>query len=197
MIIAPLKKRKYDRKGKEVNNMKKFTIIFALAGLLISAGAGHALAASGAQVFDIYDNTNDGLIVGTDPDTGNVEFVANPGGQARVIIQTHLQKAAPNCTYSVELVRDSAATNGGLDATGHTGSVEVLGTLTTNKAGNGNAHFDVEVGDGTLDTEVYGHLDFEVAAGSTCTEADGTDVTVNEYGAAPDPVLATPVTWME
>ena len=80
----------------------------------------------GAQVFEVYDNTNDGLQVGTDPDTGNVQANANPGGQSRLIIEAHLQKAAPNCAYQVQLVRDTAALNGGLDASGHTGSIHVL-----------------------------------------------------------------------
>lgn len=159
----------------------------------------------GAQVFEVYDNTNDGLVVGVDPDTGNVEVTANPGGQSRLIIQTHLQKAAPNCTYNVELVRGTAATNGGLDAAGHTGTIDLLGTLTTNNVGNGNAHFDVDPSTlansvdttpGVLDTTVYAHLDFEDPSG-TCTEADGTSVAINEYGAAPDPTLGTPLTWME
>ena len=151
----------------------------------------------GAQVFEVYDDTNDGLLVGTDPDTGNVQANANPGGQSRLIIEAHLQKAAPNCTYNVELVRDSAASNGGLNALGHTGLTFVLGTLTTNGAGNGNAHFDLDPStDGVPDTLVYGHLDFEDPSG-TCVEADGTSVAFNEYGAAPDPTLGTPFTWME
>lgn len=108
-----------------------------------------------------------------------------------------MQKAAPNCTYRVELVRDSAAVNGGLNAAGHSGFIQVLGTLTTNGVGNGNAHFDLDPsGDGVADTVVYGHLDFEDPSG-TCVEADGTSVAVNEYGAAPDPTLSTPLTWLD
>lgn len=177
--------------------LKKIVTTFVALSLLFVLSVGTALAKPpGAQVIGVYDNTADGLDVSTDPDIGSVEFNANPGGDGRLVIQTHLQKAAPNCTYDVQLVRASAASNGGLSAGGHTGSIQVLGTLTTNHVGNGNAHFDVEVGDGVLDAVVYGHIDFEDVAG-TCEEADGTSVAPNEYGAAPDPTLATPLTWSE
>ena len=173
-----------------------FALLAIIVALMLATSTVFAKP-PGAQVFEVYDNTNDGLDPATDPDIGNVEANANPGGQARLIIQTHLQKAAPNCTYEIQLVRASAASNGGLDATGHIGSIQVLGTLTTNKVGNGNAHFDIDPsGDGTADTLAFGHIDFEEPTG-TCVEADGTSVANNEYGAAPDPALATPLTWME
>ena len=175
--------------------LEMLSVILAIA--LVSVWFTGVASASGAQLFEIYDETQNGLVVATDPDRGNVQANANPGGQARLIIQAHMQKAAPNCTYTVELVRDSAAVNGGLSATGHTGSVQILGTLTTNKVGNGNAHFDFDPsGAGIASTIAYGHLDFEDHAG-TCVEADGTTVAVNEYGGAPDPLLATPFTWLE
>ncbi len=174
---------------------KKIGGILATGALLAGIAAPTAFAAPGAQGFDVYDNTNDGLQVGTDSDTGNVVVNANPGGQSRLIVQAHLQKAAPNCTYNVELVRASSASNGGLDGTGHTGSPTVIGTLTTNGGGNGNAHFDVDLGTDPLDTDVYAHLDFEAVG--TCTEADGTNVVANEYGAAPDPALGTPLTFKD
>jgi len=150
----------------------------------------------GAQVFSVYDNTYDGLVLGTDPDMGNVQVVANPGGSNKLIINTHVQGAAPDCELSVDLVYASEASNGGLDETGHTGNIIPLGTLTTNSQGNGNFHTEIEVGDGTLDTAMYGHIDFEDYSG-TCEEADGTTVANNEYGAAPDPTLDTPLTWMQ
>ena len=175
--------------------LEMLSVILAIA--LVSIWFPGTASASGAQLFEIYDETQNGLVVATDPDRGNVKVNANPGGKARLIIQTHMQKAAPNCTYTVELVRDSAASNGGLNAVGHTGSVQVLGTLTTNNVGNGNAHFDFDPsGVGIAATAAYGHLDFEDYAG-TCVEADGTTVTGNEYGGAPDPLLATPLTWLE
>ncbi|MDQ3099732.1 MAG: hypothetical protein M3Q44_08370 [bacterium] len=177
--------------------MKKYLLAPLLTITIFGFTVTAALAAPGAQVFNVFDNTYDGLQVGTDPTTGKVEANANPGGKNRLIINLHLQKAAPNCTLSVQLVRDSAATNGGLSTTGHTGSIQTLGTLTTNGAGNGNAHFDIEPSaDGTPDTDIYGHLDFEDLS-STCTESDGTTVANNEYGAAPDPLANTPFTWKE
>lgn len=178
--------------------MKKLLTSFTVLAFVFALAGSPALAAKppGSQGFEVYDNTYDGLQAATDPDTGNVQFNANPGGADRIIVEAHLQKAAPNCTYTVQLVRDSAVTNGGLNAAGHTGSIQDLGTLTTNGAGNGNAHFDLDpaVTDGT--TQVYGHLDFEDPSG-VCKEADGTTVANNEYGAAPDPTLATPLTWFE
>lgn len=180
-----------------MKNIKKLVTGGIIAAMLMAVVAVPAMAKpSGAQVFGVYDNTNDGLVVGTDPDMGNAEVNANPGGSDRLIANVHVQKAAPNCELTVELVRDTEASNGGLDETGHTGSIQVLGTLTTNNVGNGNAHFDIQVGDGTPDTETFGHLDFEDYNG-TCEEADGTSVTFNEYGGAPDPILDTPLTWME
>ena len=167
-----------------------------VVALLLAVVVPTAHAAPGAQRFEVYDNTQDGLQVGIDPDTGNVVVNANPGGSDRLIVEVHAQKVAPNCTLSVQLVRDSAASNGGLDASGHTGSIQTLGTLTTNGVGNGNAHFDVVVGDGTPDTAVYGHVDLEDLGGS-CTEKDGSSVANNEYGAATDPSFVTPLTLLE
>src|SRR3989338_4544190 len=179
-------------------NIKKAIATATTSALLFGSMAFPALAAKppGAQVFSVYDETYDGLQVGTDSDIGNVEATANPGGQGRLIVNVHVQKAAPNCELSVELVRATGASNGGLDSSGHTGSIQVLGTLTTNGVGNGNAHFDIPVGDGVLDTQMWGHIDLE-DYGAACTEADGTNVQPNEYGAAPDPSLVTPFTWME
>lgn len=179
-------------------NIKKALVGVTSAAVIFGSLAMPAFAKPpGAQVFDIYDNTQDGLVVGTDPDTGNVRFNANPGGANRIIVEAHLQKAAPNCTYDVQLVRDSVASNGGLDAIGHGGFIQVLGTLTTNGVGNGNAHFDLNPsGDSAADTVVYGHLDFEDPSG-LCVEADGSSVDTNEYGAAPDPTLLTPLTWLD
>lgn len=171
--------------------MRRFACAGVCAAVLAVPGAAMA---SNPQQFEVYDNTSDGLQVGTDPDTGNVQAVANPGGQARLIIEAHLQKAAANCVLTVELVRDSAASNGGLDASGHSGTIQVLGTLSTNGAGNGNAHFDVPFAD--TDTQSFAHLDFEDYVG-TCVEKDGTGVSFNEYGGAPDPALGTPFTFFE
>ena len=171
-------------------------MVIVMAMMLVVPFAS-AASITNPQQFEVYDSTNDGLVVATDADIGNVQAVANPGGAERVIIQASLKKVAPNCTYTVELVRGSAATNGGLSASAHTGSITVLGTLTTNGTGNGNAHFDfAPSGDGVADTAAYGHLDFEDRSGA-CAESDGTTVSSNEYGAAPDPTLATPFTWMQ
>ena len=176
--------------------MNVLALALAVALVVLSTGFAFAAKPPGAQVFDVYDNTQDGIQVGTDADVGNVQANANPGGASRLIINAHLHKAAPSCTYTVELVRGSSASNGGLSSTGHTGSIQILGTLTTNAAGNGNAHFDFDPSsDGVPDTDAYGHLDFE--AQGTCVESDGTSVTNNEYGGAPDPTLATPLTWKQ
>jgi hypothetical protein len=174
----------------------KFVSIATMMLITMAMSVNTAMAKPGAQNFEVYDNTQDGLQVATDPDTGNIEANANPGGQARLILEVHAQKVAPNCVLTVELVRDSAVVNGGLSAAGHSGFTQVLGTITTNGVGNGNGHFDVEVGDGTLDTDIYGHVDLE-DYNFTCKEKDGTGVAINEYGGAPDPTLTTPLTWKE
>lgn len=179
-----------------MNRIKKTLATAAITAITFGSLALPAFAKPGAQVFNVYDNTQDGLQVATDPTTGQVEFNANPGGSNRLIITVHAHKAAPNCTLSVQLVRASEASNGGFDETGHIGSIQTLGELTTNGVGNGNAHFEVEVGDGTPDTATFGHIDLEDVNG-TCEEADGTTVGNNEYGATFDPALDTPVTWLE
>lgn len=152
------------------------------------------------QQFNVYDETQDGLQPAVDPDIGNVRAVANPGGQDRLIIEVHIQHAAPDCVLTVELVRDDEASNGGLSSAGHTGSIQVLGTLTTNGQGNGNFHFDGDPNPSPLSvgtTPAFGHIDLEDYSFGSCLEDDGTTVQGNEYGAAPDPALATPFTWFE
>lgn len=177
---------------------KRVTALIGAAALVLAtAGALQAappIGGSAPQQWEVYDETSDGLQPATDPDIGNVQAVANPGGQARLVIEVHVQKAAPNCELTVELVRDSEASNGGLDETGHGGSIQDLGTLTTNGGGNGNAHFDVELTD--TGTQSFAHIDIEDRNG-TCVEDDGTTVGFNEYGAAPDPALDTPFTFFE
>ena len=181
----------------------KTRLLFVMAGGAVLSLFGMVAANAGPppktnpQQFDVHDETQDGLQTATDPDIGNVRAVANPGGQDRVIIQVHIQHAAPNCTLSVDLVRDSAATNGGLSAAGHTGFIQPLGTLTTNGQGNGNFHFDGDLNPASPGTtQAYGHIDLENYT-SSCTEDDATTVQNNEYGAAPDPALQTPFTWYE
>ena len=99
-----------------------------------------------------------------------------------------LKNGAPSCTYNVQLVTTGANPSGGLAPdSGHTGFINVIGTLTTNGNGKGNS------GALTVDTSTlagtapsggftYAHVDIE-ATGS-CTEADGTSVANNEYGAS-------------
>ena len=64
--------------------MRRLVLAFVATGLIAAVSLGVALAKPpGAQVFDVYDSTEDGLQVGTDSDIGNVQVVANPGWRMR------------------------------------------------------------------------------------------------------------------
>ncbi len=152
---------------------------------------------AGQTKVDIYDNTDNGWNVATnDPVTGgpdaSIGFVnfrpTVPGDLTNVKVVAALKNGAPNCTYNIQLVTSGNNTSGGLAPDGfHTGSINVIGNLTTNGSGKGNS------GELTVDTTTlvgaavsgsitYAHVDIE-AVGS-CTEADGTNVANNEYGAS-------------
>jgi hypothetical protein len=122
----------------------------ALALLLPASALGASAKQPDVQKFAVYDDTQTGLVAADDPVVGNVIAVANPGGQSRLLLTISLHKAVPNCSMYVELTRDYAETNGGLDANGHVGRIprlgftKVIGTLETNARGNGVAHVDID-----------------------------------------------------
>jgi hypothetical protein len=178
------------------------TMALAVVACCLFAVGAQAKSDTGAQRFEVYDNTQDGLQPKTDPDVGNVVANANPGGKARLIMEVHAQKTAPNCTFLIELVRDFKETNGGLDQNGHIGRLpnlgdtQIIGRLTTNGQGNGNAHLDFDPsGDGNPNTLTYAHVDLEPLG--TCTRKNGSPVLTNQLGAAPDPTLKQPFRFYE
>jgi len=196
---------------------RKLASGLALAGVLAAVAPANALAHGGnapdVQKFRVFDDTQDGLVATDDPVIGGVVAIANPRGKSRLLLTIGVHKAARNCPLYVELTRDYAETNGGLDANGHIGSVprfgftKVIGQFETNSRGNGAVHLDIDPsklggdGDGVADKRTFAHLDLEPAGPSgalgDCTEDDGTKVEQNEYGAAPDPLGHDPFTFFE
>lgn len=160
------------------------------------------------RTFNVYDETQDGLQTG-DPVIGTVNATVNPNGEERLIIDVTIAGAAPNCTLTPQLLKmNTPIGNGGLDEEGHdqnAGAIIFNGEgeqQTTNEAGSATFHLDfAPSGDGVTDTQRWGHLDFEdgspTGGAGNCMEADTTIVVDNEYGAAPDPALNMPFSWLE
>jgi hypothetical protein len=137
---------------------------------------------AGAQKVNIHDNTQDGLQPG-DPVIGFV--VLNQDANGRLIIEVSLKKSLPYENFTVELVTVGNNTDGGINQFGHYGFINMLGVITTNKVGNGNAHFTVDpttllgVAPGVMN---YGHLDIE--------DYIDLSIGINQYGSAA-------VSWMQ
>lgn len=159
--------------------------------LFSSASAAPAWPDLGQATIPIYDNTTDGWNVHTgtpDPTVGFVNFrPTGPGDTDRLRLTVVLQKAAPACSYNLELVLWGTTPTGGLGPDDfHHGRINRIGTMTTNGAGNGNSgaiHVDVrtllEAVPGVVN---YGHIDIE-DYDQDCVERDGTNVNGNEYAA--------------
>ena len=153
------------------------------------------------QNFFVYDETANGLRA-DNPVVGAVHAVANRRGEDVLEIHLDVRGIAPNCELTVELATQAEVHNGGLFEWGRLGSwgTYTLGTFTTNDSGDGTFLFDGDVlphHPNEYSTELeqrFGYLDLEDLRG-TCVEADGTNVTPNEYGAAPQPSENKPFTW--
>jgi len=181
--------------------------MFALALTAIALGTGLSLdvradhetpGQAGMTKIDIYDNTHNIWNVTTnDPDTGGPDPVIGfvnfrptvPGDPDHVIVTVALKGGAPDCDYNIELVVDANDPNAGLAPDGfHHAAVNPIGTLTTNRNGLGNSGA-IQVDVTTLSNTAlsgsftYAHVDVEDYNGD-CTEADGTGVVNNEYGAS-------------
>jgi len=152
----------------------------------------------GRQLFDVYDETFDGLQPELDRDIGDVRAFSNPDPQTPLIIDVLLKDAAVNCVLEVQLVNGLEQNNGGLDRTGHSGTIRVLGVMETNQEGNGSFHFEGQP-EPPIPGRNYGHIDFEPRSGAPfpCVEETGDPVTENEYGGAPNPDFGTPFSWEE
>jgi hypothetical protein len=153
------------------------------------------------QNFFVYDETANGLKPDS-PVLGSVHAVANRRGEDVLEINLDVRDVAPNCELTVELSTQAEVHNGGLTEWGRIGSwgTYTLGTFTTNDSGDGTFVFNGDVlpyhpnEDSTELEQRFGYLDLEDLRG-TCVEADGTNVTPNEYGAAPQPSEYKPFTW--
>ena len=167
---------------------------------------------NGTNRSNIFDNTQNGLQVGIDPIIGYVvQREPNADDPTHIEVRVHLQGAAPNCDYTIELVTVGDNPAGGLDASGHSGAINYIGTMTTNRVGNGSSGaIVVDVSPGAIFGEAatglvtYAHIDVEdngiLDTAGDCTEADGSTVARNEYGS--DPALvkgmnAREVHWLQ
>ena len=181
---------------------------FALAFLALPGQATDL--GNGMSKMNIYDETYDVWNVHTgtpDPVIGFVNFLAPSAADPNnLTLVVALKKAAPNCTLTIEVVTDGTDPDGGLGADSfNTGWITVVGTITTNGAGNGNTGaftVDVRTIFGTVAGEVnYAHIDLE-PYNVQCMEKDGTAVWGNEYGASSSVMLASGATgtlfhWMQ
>lgn len=165
------------------------------AALLLSSGmafAAHTTPGNaGMTKVNVYDDTNDGWDL-TDPVIGFVNFRPTVNGDPdNVKVVVALQNAAPNCTFNIELVTSGNDDEAGLaPGTGHTGWINVVGEITTNKHGKANS------GDITVDVNglsfvapsgelTYAHVDLEPQTNDCYEDEAAGDVVVNnEYGAS-------------
>ncbi len=115
--------------------MKKFRIVLAaaaIAGLGALGLAAPALAASASNANgDLYANNafcNGAQNKTAANDVGFANFHRSQGGSS-VSLEYHLKDALPNATYTVELFEGNCSFD------------KVLGTVTTNDQGVGNANF--------------------------------------------------------
>jgi len=190
----------------------------ALACMLAALTAAFAFSSSalgdhvtpgeaGLTKVNIYDNTNNGWNVttndpvtgGPDPVIGFVNFrPTTPDDPTHVIVVVALKDGAPSCDYEIQLVVAGSDTGGGLPPDGvHSGFINIIGTLSTNGQGKGNTGaIEVDVttllGTAASGSFTYAHVDLE-DPDANCTEADGTGVANNEYGASGyDPTVGPP-----
>jgi hypothetical protein len=164
--------------------MRKTVPIAALLVSLIMVFMSVPASAGGATKIDMRDQTQNGIGAG-DPDIGFAIYHQNAGGT--LIIQLSLKGAVPDATLEVQLVITGPNPEGGItpEPGGHYGLVNVLGTVTTNGAGNGNAHFNVDVATlmGPLSGATnYGHIDCEDDDGAVSPGILDYGLVDNQYG---------------
>lgn len=205
---------------------KQWLSVSALVTCLaaVPAFANHTTPGNaGKTKVNIYDNTHNGWNVttadpvtgGPDPTVGFVNFrptipcngVTPECDPNNIVIVVALKKAAPDCTLSIQLVTSATNPDAGLAPDGaHAGFINTIGTVTTNSVGNGNSGaivVDVRTLSGIAPSGqiTYAHVDPE--AFGACTEADGTTVEDNEYGASgqmpggPDLGLPVNIHWVQ
>jgi hypothetical protein len=120
--------------------MRRLLLSLVLALSLSAVGASSALAAApeGAQKAPLYgplDPTLSCLTGGAPtPETFGFAVLNTPGNEMTLTGEVALQHAAPNAEYVVEDKQSSSVFCGSND----------VGTIMTNKNGNGNLHFTDE-----------------------------------------------------
>jgi hypothetical protein len=180
-----------------VRSFKNATATLAVAALALVGMSTEAFHESsgeaGVTKVNVYDNTNDGWNVAVgdpDPVIGFVNFRPTVSDDPNnVVVNVQLKNAAPNCTLDIQLVTTATDDTGGLAPDGiHTGFINTIGTIETNKQGHGSSGaivVDISslIGVSTSTNITYAHVDLEDSSG-TCIEADETGVANNEYGAS-------------
>lgn len=195
---------------KVLSMAKKIAVFGAALSMTSLAGTAAVFAndatpgQAGQTKVNIYDNTNDGwnvTIGDPDPVIGFVNFLPTVDDPNSVKVVVALKDGAPSCDYNIDLVTFGNNADAGLAPDGlHAGSINTIGTMTTNGQGKGNSgEITVDVttlfGVAASGDTTYAHVDLEDHDGD-CTESDGTTVANNEYGASgkqPGSTLDLPV----
>lgn len=182
----------------KIKKSAALALMGAMSAWAFTVSASDTPGQAGQTKVNIYDNTHNGWNVATnDPDTGGADAAIGfvnfhptvPGQPNQVMFVVAGESLAPNCTFDVQLVLLGSDPDSGLAPDGtHTGFINIIGTLTTNKHGKGNTgaiKVDVTtlVGSAISGGTTYAHVDLEDPSGE-CREADGTAVVNNEYGAS-------------
>ncbi|MHA2273638.1 MAG: hypothetical protein ACXACI_17440 [Candidatus Hodarchaeales archaeon] len=110
---------------------------------------------------------------------------AKASGAAKIQMLDHTQNGIQD--------DDPAGTNpdGGIGMWGHYGAINVLGTISTNGQGNGNAHFIIDAADisslaGTWPGVTnYAHIDIEDDSGAITPGIMDYGLVGNQYGGTP------------
>jgi hypothetical protein len=117
--------------------MRRLVLSLALALTLSAVGANSALAAApeGAQKAPLFGPHAEGecVEVTPTPKTFGFAILDTPGNEMTLSGEVALKGAAPNATYEVTAGQETPTFCPGF----------LLGTITTNKEGNGNLHFTV------------------------------------------------------
>ncbi|MHA2370547.1 MAG: hypothetical protein ACXADX_17155 [Candidatus Hodarchaeales archaeon] len=170
----------------------KTKIVFLALGVLVSLMAFNLVAAdakaSGAAKIQMLDHTQNG-IQDDDPVIGFV--ILNQNGEGSLIITVSLKGAVANAILEVSFVTSGTNPDGGIGMWGHYGAINVLGTISTNGQGNGNAHFIIDAADisslaGTWPGVTnYAHIDIEDDSGAITPGIMDYGLVGNQYGGTP------------
>jgi hypothetical protein len=113
--------------------------------------------------------------------------IYHQNAEGTLIIQISLKGAVANAVLEVQLVATATDPVAGInpEPMGHYGYINVLGTISTNGVGNGNAHFNVDVqslGGVFPGVTNYGHIDIEDDSGTMDPAILDYGLVNNQYG---------------